>query len=79
VGRLPFQPIEEFLEPADVATVGEGGYCKGEVVHVRDHQAPRDPEEQWCHVEKEKKRGDQGALGGADVNGGRGPWGPLKD
>jgi len=59
--------------------VGEGGYCKGEVVHIQDHQAPRDPELQWCHVEQKEERGDRGALGGAYVDRGRGPWGPLED
>jgi len=58
-GRLSFKLLEEFLEPADVATVGEGGYCEGEVVHIRDHQTPRDPEMQWSHVEEEKERGDR--------------------
>ena len=51
-GRLSFKLLEEFLEPADVATIGEGGYCEGEVVHIRDHQTPRDPEMQWCNVEE---------------------------
>jgi len=43
-GCLSFKPGEEILEPADVATVGKGGHCEGEVVHVRDHQTPRDRE-----------------------------------
>ena len=49
-GRLSFQLLEELLEPADVATIGEGGYCEGEVVHLRDHQTPRDPEMLWRNV-----------------------------
>ena len=43
-GRLSSQFFEELQEPADVATVGEGGYCKGEVVHIRDHQPAWDAE-----------------------------------
>ena len=57
-GCLPFKLLEELLEPANVATVRERGYCEGEVVHVRDHQSPGDPEMQWSHVEKKKERGD---------------------
>jgi len=78
-GRLSFKPLEEFLDPADVATVREGGYCKAEVVHIRDHKTPRDPEMQRRHVEKKEERGDRSALGGADVGRGWGPWGPLED
>jgi len=43
-GRLSFKPVEEILEPADVATIGKGSHHEGEVVHIRDHQTPRDPE-----------------------------------
>ena len=43
-GRISFQFLEELLESADVSAVGEGGHCEGEVIHVRDHQATRDPE-----------------------------------
>ena len=57
-GRRSFKPLEEFLDPVDVATVGEGGYCEGEVVHIRDQQTPRDPEMQWLHIEKKEERGD---------------------
>jgi len=34
---------------------------------------------QWRNVEKEEERGDRRALGGTDVDGGRGPWCPLED
>jgi len=68
-GRLSFNLLEEFLESAHVATIGEGGYCECKVVHVRDHQTPRDPEVQWGHVEEEEERGDWRALGGTDVDG----------
>jgi len=57
-GRLSFELLEEFLEPADVATIGDGGYREGEVVHIRDHQAPRDPEVQWRHGEEKEERSD---------------------
>jgi len=58
-GHLSFKPLEEFLDPADVATVGEGCYSEGEVVHIREHQTPRDPETQWQHVEKKEELGDR--------------------
>jgi len=54
-GPLSLKLLEEFLEPADVASVCEGGYCEGEVVHVRDYQTPRDPEMQRRHVEKKEE------------------------
>ena len=78
-GRLLFQPVEEILEPSDVATVGEGSYCEGEVVHVRDHQTPRDPEMQWRHVEEKEERGDRRPLGGSDIDWGWGSWRPLEN
>jgi len=78
-GRLPFKLVEEILEPSDVATIGEGSHCEGEVGHIRDHQTPRDPEVQWRNVEKKEERGDWGALGGSDVDWGWGPWCPLEN
>jgi len=61
-GRLSFKLVEQILEPADITTVGDGSHCEGEVVHVRYHQAPRDPEVQWRNVENEEERGDWRAL-----------------
>jgi len=55
---LSFKLLEELLEPADVARIGEGGYCECEVVHVRDHQTPRDPAVQCRHVEEKEEGGD---------------------
>jgi len=78
-GRLSFKSTEEVLEPSDVATIGEGSYCEGEVVHIRDHQAPRDPEMQWGNVEMAEKWGDRRALGGSDVDRGWGSWCPLEN
>jgi len=78
-GRLSLEPVEEILEPSDVATIGEGSYCKGEVVHIRDHQTPRDPEVQWRNVEKKEEREDRRALGGSDIDWGWGSWRPLED
>ena len=34
---------------------------------------------QWSHVEKKEEPGDRGAFGGADIDGDKGPWGPLED
>ena len=76
---MSFQLLEEFLVLADGSTVGKGGNCEGEVVHVRDHPTPGYPEMQQCQLEEEEEQGDRGTLGGADVDGCRGPWGPLKD
>jgi len=56
--RLSFKLLEELLEPADVARIGEGGYCECEVVLILDHQTPRDPEVQWHHVEEKEEWGD---------------------
>jgi len=39
----------------------------------------RDANLEGCHVEKEKKRRDGGALGGANIYWGWGSWGPLED
>jgi len=36
-GRFSFKPVEQILELSDVSTVGKGGHCEGEVVHIRDH------------------------------------------
>jgi len=58
-GRLFLKFLEALLEPADVATIGEGGYCESEVVHIRDHQTTRDPKVQWRHIEEEEERGDR--------------------
>jgi len=33
----------------------------------------------WPNVEKKEECGDRRALGGTDVDGGWGPWGPLED
>jgi len=33
----------------------------------------------WRNVEKKEEWGDRRALGGTDVDGGWGPWGPLED
>jgi len=78
-GRLPLKPVEEILEPSDVATVGEGGHCEGQVVHIGNHQTPRDAEVQLRNVEKKEEWGDRRALGASDVDWGLGPWCPWED
>jgi len=67
------------MEPADVAAIGEGCYCEGEVVHIQDHQTPRDTEVQRRNVEEKEERGDRRPLGRTYVDRGWGPWGPLED
>jgi len=71
----PEQPLEE----ADVPSVGNGGGSQGKVVHVGEHQAPRDPEVQGYHINEEKKRRDGRALGGPNVDRGRDAWSALEE
>jgi len=42
--RLGLDCCEQFLQSADVPSVGKGGGSQGEIVPVRAHQPWRDPE-----------------------------------
>jgi len=55
---------QEPLEAVDVSFVEVRYNCEAEVVHVREHDPPRDCYVEWGHVVEEEEGGDWGALGG---------------
>jgi len=74
-----FKFPQQSLESSDVAPIRVGGGGEGQAVNIRDHKTPRYPEVEGCDLEEKEKGGDWRTLGGADINWGWGPWGPLRD
>jgi len=57
--------VKQSLQFADVASVGQGGYCDRKIVDGREHKPFGDRHVQGGNIYQEKQGGDWGPLGGA--------------